>query len=266
MSIDLEILIAAALRAGYVIRSAAESKDFKTTKKSSHADLVTSIDKKVGVLLENLLSHWIPDAHIVNEESRYSTSDSRRTIYIDPIDGTINFVHGFSQYAISIGLWHDNEPVAGVVYNPVTDELFFGERNGGAFRNFIPIEVSTTQDIDSSLVATGWPYDQDLIHQNITNIKLLATEAREVRTIGSAALAVCMVASGVFDAYWESGLSSWDLAGAIPIALEAQATVSANGGGPFVLQDGDVIVANHKLHSALVQRIELNNRSKACNR
>ncbi len=265
MSIDLEVLIAAALRAGYVLRSAAQDRTFQTTKKSSHADLVTSTDKGVGLLLEKLLSQWMPDAHIINEESHYSAVDSRRTIYIDPIDGTLNFVHGFSQYAISLGLWQKNEPLAGVVYNPATDELFFAEKNGGAFRNFVPIRVSDTQTISSALVATGWPYDRDLIQQNIKNISSLATEAQEVRTIGSAALAVCMVASGVFDAYWESGLAAWDLAGAIPIALEASAIVSASGGTQFSLDAGDIVVANHELHSVIIQRIQSNNRSMACN-
>lgn len=242
-------LAAAALMGGRRINYHFRNKGFETGTKSSSADLVTSADREVQEMVIHFLSQLLPDVDIVAEETRNydgaaSVDRSTDQIYVDPIDGTMNFVHGYSEVAISIGYWRQGAPFAGVVFNPIRDELFTAVRGQGAYCNGEKISPSTTLSIADSLVGTGWPYEKIELDRAIATVRTLATNAREVRTIGCAALAVCYASAGIFDAFWEFRLAPWDLAGGIVIAQESGAAVLKPDGSPFDLKDGDVVVSN----------------------
>jgi myo-inositol-1(or 4)-monophosphatase len=253
----LSSLEAAALAGGAVLRREFFARSFETNSKTSHSDLVTSADHAVTAAVVPLVERLMPDVVMVAEEAAGPGSapcgDNR--VYIDPIDGTLNFVHGFPEVCVSLGYWEAGEPVIGVVYNPVRDQLFSGMRSRGAFLNGQPIHTASAERLEEGLVGTGWPYDHSLLGTALSDLGSVVGKVREVRTIGSAALGVCYVASGVFDAFWEHSLSPWDLAGAAVIALESGALVTRPDGSPFDLFRGDVLVANPAIHSLMAQRL-----------
>lgn len=255
-----EAIIAAALHGGRTVARAFASRRFDTEEKSSDSDLVTTIDREVGTRITELLERLLPEASIINEEADASHEQgphSDACIYIDPIDGTTNFVHGFGEVAVSIGYWEQGHPVAGVVYNPVHDDLFAAVKGSGATRNGKTIHASATTKISEALLGTGWPYARTEIPRTLESLTDLASESRELRTIGSAALAVCYVGAGVFDGFWEYRLSPWDLAAAILIASEAGATVTSPSGGPFELEHGEILVTNGHIHDQMLEHVAI---------
>lgn len=254
----LDALVTAALSGGRIIHELFASRNFRTSKKSSDSDLVTSVDQEVEHHITDLLSRLLPDALIVGEETveeedRLYAHSTTRKIFLDPLDGTTNFVHGYTEVAVSIALWENGVPVASVVYNPVEDQLFTASRGLGARRNGMLIETSTTKTISTSLVGSGWPYDQNSLGKTLSSLRLLAFEAREIRTLGSAALALCYTATGIFDAFIEYQLSPWDIAAGVLIAMEAGASVSSPDGSDFDLYSGDILVANPFIHQIMTQ-------------
>lgn len=230
----------------------------EATEKGSHASLVTEVDVEANKLIVRELQRRFSDATIVSEEGEVpEPSDS--TFYVDPIDGTMNFVHGVPDVAVSIGYYQDGHPVAGVVMNPITGTTFHAIQGGGAYRDFQCISPSSTDVLRRSLLASGWPYDKSMIAQTAQTLGRVCTEAREVRIIGSAALAVCHVASGVFDGFWESGLEPWDLAGSVAVAHEAGALVTDRNGEEFDISSGDIVVTNGRFHRSLIDVVNEQN-------
>jgi len=253
----LASLEAAALAGGAVLRREFFARSFETNSKTSHSDLVTSADHAVTATVVPLIERLIPHVAVVAEESVSAESApvGENKVYIDPIDGTLNFVHGFPEVCVSLGYWEAGRPTIGVVYNPIRDQLFSGVRSRGASLNGQPIHTASAERLEDGLVGTGWPYDHSLLSTALHDLGSVVGSVREVRTIGSAALGVCYVASGVFDAFWEHSLSPWDLAGAAVIALESGALVTRPDRAPFELYRGDVLVANPAIHSLMAQRL-----------
>lgn len=225
----------------------------------SDVDLVTQYDVAVEELVKAKLAEAFPDHTLVGEESSEGLTYPDKAIYIDPIDGTTNFVHGIPFCAISIGIWEAQEPVAGVVYNPVLEELFYAEKGKGATLNGDPIRVDTADTLTRSLIATGFPYtkiekgkDYAWVMQAMEN---LLPRTRDIRRLGSAAIDLCYVARGTFSGFYEINLKPWDVAAGILMVQEAGGTVSREDGGPYTLDHRIIVASNGIIHDALTAAV-----------
>lgn len=205
-------------------------KGFNSVKEVSYKgkiDLVTQFDVEVEKILIQELSFLLPEYGIVAEETAREASGKDKVIYIDPIDGTTNFVHGFPFCCISVGVYENGNGVYGVVYNPVMNELYTAEKGCGAYMNGAKIHASKKDSIAECLVATGFPYSS-VIEKPDNLLKILGkilSNTRGIRRAGSAALDLCYTAKGVFDAYYEYNLNPWDIAAGAVIASEAGACI-----------------------------------------
>jgi myo-inositol-1(or 4)-monophosphatase len=213
-------------------------------------DLVTEVDHLCEQLIVGRILDRFPRHHIVAEEGQqYSETDSSFRWYIDPLDGTVNYVHGYPCFCVSIGLEAEGEMVLGVVYDPVREEIFQATKGNGAFFNGEKISVSGTRDLGHSLLATGFPYDiRESQETNIDHFASFALASQGVRRGGSAALDLCYVAVGRLDGFWELKLSPWDLAAGIVMVREAGGRVSDFGEGPFRIDSGEVLATNGLIH------------------
>jgi myo-inositol-1(or 4)-monophosphatase len=254
MSQVLDVAIKAAREASIIVRA-----DFERPKEISYkgeVDVVTETDRRSEAVIVGRLSKSFPDHAIVAEEgSEVAAAGTKYCWYVDPLDGTANFVHGYPCVSISIGLLKDGEPIAAVVMNPVTGELFTAMKGEGAYHNGKPIRVSSVKRLAESLVATGFPTDQR--KKSRTNIDLyweFTLQSHGVRRDGSAALDLCSVACGRFDGFWEFGLKSWDTAAGILLVTEAGGVVTDMSGAPFH-PGGPGLMASNGLVHAEIQRV-----------
>jgi myo-inositol-1(or 4)-monophosphatase len=223
--------------------------------KSSDSDLVTDFDKKAETVIVRRLSEAFPDDAIIGEEGGGQTGASGRAWHVDPLDGTTNFAHGLPVFGTSIGLWHDGQPIAGVVTAPVLGWIFHGARGLGAFRGDQPIQVSEVDTLSRSLLGTGFPY-QPGVHDNVPEFAAFMRATQGVRRLGSAALDLCLVASGWLDGFWERNIRSWDLVAGAAIVLAAGGQVSDPDGGPFVAQTGCILASNGKIQAAMLDELK----------
>ncbi len=249
-----DIMIRAAEEAGAILRDYFSTQDFRITQKSMNADLVTEVDKKVQDIVIGVLSGEFPDIPIVAEEKE--NKKEATAFYVDPLDGTLNFAHGFPVFSVSIGYWENNEPKVGVVYNPISHEMYWAVDGEGAYLNNMKISVSSTSSLKNALLATGWPYNRESIALVVEYVKNALNSAQEVRSLGSAALECCYVARGALDGYWEWGLCPWDLAAGVVILKEAGATVTGIEGDEFSLDRGDIVCANPHIHEELLSMLK----------
>lgn len=220
-------------------------KNQETIEVKGHSNFVTSVDKASEKRLVDGLSALLPEAGFIAEEG---TSDKKGETYnwvIDPIDGTTNFIHGLSPYSISIALKRSNDIVLGVVYEIEHGELFSAIEDGPAFLNGQEIHVSKASTHNEALVVTGFPYyDFGLIDQYMQCLKFLWMNTRGVRRLGSAAIDLCYVACGRFDAFWEYGLHPWDVAAGAFIIQQAGGKVTDFEGRPDFFQNGNIVACN----------------------
>src|SRR5579862_7372197 len=217
------------------------------------ANLVTEADRKSETLIrERILSRW-PGHEILGEEQGLRGSGGDYRWYVDPLDGTTNFAHGFPVFCVSIGLEHKGQLVMGVVYDPTRDELFAAERGAGAFLNDKRIHVSSTRRLAESLVATGFPSHKRHKNPNIFFYHQITLRSHGVRRAGSAALDLCCVASGRFDGFWEFNLNPWDTAAGVLLVEEAGGTITRFDGSPFQLDSRETLASNGLIHEALLR-------------
>lgn len=220
-------------------------------------DLVTEYDVAIEKRLTELLQKEFPDFTVVGEESTKVMSYPDKAIYIDPIDGTTNFVHGLPFCAISIGVWEEGKPVAGVVYNPVLDECFSAQRGKGAYLNGEKIHVSNQSDFQQSLIATGFPYTKvekgEDYERVLRTLATLLPITRDIRRGGSASIDLCYVACGKFEAYYECNLKPWDVAAGILIVEEAGGKITDEKGGVYRLGNHIILSSNTLIHDFLVK-------------
>jgi myo-inositol-1(or 4)-monophosphatase len=245
----LEVLMEAAREGERAYRTVCGHGAVNIQAKSGRADLVTEVDLRVQEALVAFLGPRLSQAAIVAEEA--PAPSGGETLYLDPLDGTLNFVHGFGEHAISIGYWHAGRGVAGVVLKPSTGDLFTAEARTGAWCNGAPMRVSAAAALGDGLVATGWPYDRSRAEVALRQMRSLIARCQEIRILGSAALALCYVAAGVLDGFWEAGLGPWDMAAGAVIAEAAGARITAIGGEPFRLESGAILASNGVVHYAL---------------
>lgn len=195
-------------------------------------DFVTYVDQTAEKMLVERLKKIIIEAGFLTEEKTIQQTDKEFVWIIDPLDGTTNYIHGLSPYAISIGLKRDDEMVMGVVYEIMSNEMFYAWKNGGAWLNGYPISVSNVKTIKDSLIATGFPYtDFSQMNEYMNLFEYLMKNSHGLRRLGSAAIDLVYVACGRMDAFYEYGLNPWDVSAGGFIVKEAGGKVTDFWGG-----------------------------------
>jgi myo-inositol-1(or 4)-monophosphatase len=215
-------------------------------------DLVTEADRASEKLIVERLKSNFPSHAIVAEEGGGQEGSSEYRWYVDPLDGTTNFAHGFPAFNVTMGLERAGELIAGVVFDPIRNEMFTAERGAGAFLNQHRIQVSKVPDIESSLVATGFPSRKRHENVNVHFYYQLAMLSHGVRRAGSAALDLSYVACGRLDAFWEFGLNPWDIAAGVLLIREAGGTCSDMRGNPLKLRGPHILTDNTLLHQPML--------------
>lgn len=237
---------------GFLLRNAGGRKS--VTYKSSGIDIVTAMDRKSERIIVRKIAAAFPAHDIIGEEGTRRESRSPFRWYIDPIDGTTNYAHGFPVFCVSIGLEIDGRPEVGVVYNPNLGETFRAVRGGGAYRNSKKISVSRCADLGEGLLATGFPYDiKTNPDNNLDYFRSFAMSARAIRRAGSAALDLCYIACGAFDGFWEMKLKPWDYAAGALIAEEAGAIVTDFAGKRYANDGGEIVAGNKIIHRRMLR-------------
>ena len=224
--------------------------------KSEDINLVTEYDHRSEALIVARLAAAFPGDRIVAEEG--SEVDGQggggRVWYIDPLDGTTNFAHGFPLFSVSMGLVQDGRPVLGVVEAPAVGWSFSGSvLGGGASLNGRPITPSRIDRLGSSLLVTGFPYARNPLQTNLPEWTAFTAAAQGTRRLGSAALDLCFVACGWLDGYWERALHPWDLVGGAAIVLAAGGQVSDLDGTPFNGETGRILASNGLIHEQMMR-------------
>lgn len=253
----LAVASAAAREAGSILlRARGEVERVAATSKSSARDLVTAADVASEKAIVARLRAACPDHAIEAEEETRDAHDERPRWFVDPLDGTVNYVHGLPLYCVSIALWHGGVPLVGVVHAPSLGETWEAARGLGAWRDGMPVRCSSTADLGEAVVATGFPYRrQELPNPNVGNFNRFVLDVRGIRRCGSAALDLAWTAGGRFDAYWELHLSPHDIAAGGLLVLEAGGTVTDARGGAGWLRSGHIVAANPRLHPAVLARV-----------
>lgn len=206
--------------------------------------LVSYVDREAEKMLTEKLGELLPEAAFITEEDSVQNRESALQWIVDPLDGTTNFIAGIPHFSISIALKNEDRVVLGVVYNVMADDLYHAARGKGAFRNDQTIEVSRVERLDEAVIATGFPYNKNLINLRVRdNLIHYVTNARALRRLGSAALDLCFTAQGTFHLYYEHFLNAWDLAAGVLIVEEAGGTICDFSGGNAMLEKGEVIAA-----------------------
>ena len=246
----LEVAIDTAREAGALLL--AEFGRPKNITYKGEVDIVTESDRRSEAIVVGRLRRYFPQHEIVAEEgSGGPTGQARYRWHVDPLDGTTNFAHGYPCFAVSIGLLEDGEPIVGVVFNPVSDEMFTAERGEGAYLGHKRIHVSQIPTLATSLLVTGFPPDQRHQQTNIAYYAGFTLRSHGVRRDGSAALDMCSVAAGRFEGFWEFGLKSWDTAAGTLLVREAGGAVTDFSGKPFHPGDRELLATNGRVHSEM---------------
>ncbi len=255
-SSDLEVAIEAAARAATVVHEGFRTGVSAEWKGSVNP--VTEVDRRAE---EACLAHIRlerPDDSILAEEAGGALDLGGRTWIVDPLDGTVNFVHGLHAVAVSVALWEAGRPVVGVVIDAVRGERYTAARGGGAFADGRPMRVSSTGSLAGSLISTGFGYDRtDRADHYATVLGRVLGRVRGIRRIGSAALDLCWVADGRLDGHWEEQLKPWDLAAAALMVEEAGGVITNADGIGFSLETPTVIASNGSIHEELTSVLDL---------
>ncbi|MBX3509283.1 MAG: inositol monophosphatase [Parvibaculum sp.] len=250
---SMSVMVAAARKAARGLqRDFGEVENLQVSLKGP-ANFVTAADKKAEKVLFEELSKGRPGYGFLMEEGgEIEGADKTHRWIIDPLDGTTNFLHGIPVFAISIALEREGQLVAGLVYNPVTDEMFIAEKGQGAFLNDRRIRVAARRELGQAVVATGIPHLGRPEHPKfMAELGLVMNEVAGVRRMGSAALDLAYVAAGRFDAYWETNLAAWDIAAGIVLVREAGGFVSDMNGRDTMLATGGIVAGNEILSRKL---------------
>ena len=254
ISANLNIMIKASERASKIlIRDFGEVEKLQVSKKGP-SDFVTNSDLKTEKIIIDELQKAKPNYSIVSEENGIKNNkDKKNTWIIDPIDGTINFLHGIPHFAISVALKSKNEIISGIIFDPIKNEMFFAEKGNGAYLNNSRIRVSNKSDFKNSCLVTGGPKINSKKREFIfKEYQKISTDVNShVRKSGSAALDIAYVASGRYDGYWHREINYWDIAAGIILVKESGGFVESLNGGSFAEKKIDIIATNSKIHKEL---------------
>lgn len=252
----LEVAKLSALLGGKILYEGFQKAKTITFKSGVH-NIVTEYDIASEQAIIGFIKERFPNHEFLAEESGatdlQSTNDNVRWI-IDPLDGTVNFAHGIPIFSVSVGAEYNGEIVAGAIYQPILNELFYASKGNGAFMNDEVITVSSCSELDKSILVTGFPYN---VHSNpdhtMTHFNGLVNRGIPIRRLGSAAVDMAYVANGRFDGFWEVGLSPWDVAAGCIIIQEAGGSVTNYKGESFQLSDNTILCTNGNLHKEFVE-------------
>ena len=256
ITVDIARGAGAILREGYT--QIETQRDTVRIDYKGETDPVTEYDYRSEAFIVAALRQEFPYHAVVGEEGgTYVGVETRQgeslLWQVDPLDGTVNFAHGFPVFSVSLGLLHDGVPVVGVVYNPMSDELFSAVKGGGAHLNGRLIRVSRTPSLDRALLNTGFPYDRRTSAENNFDAFLRFQRAsQEVRRVGSAALDLCMVACGRMDGYWELKIKPHDISAGIIIVREAGGRVTDYASGDAMIAHNRIVASNGLIHSEML--------------
>ncbi|GIW29963.1 MAG: inositol monophosphatase [Meiothermus sp.] len=254
---DLRAYLQTALDAAYLakgIHQYYQEKGFTQSTKSTPTDLVTQADHESEAAIRELIASRHPDHVVLGEEQGQDKEGAFRWI-VDPLDGTVNYAHGFPFYAVSIGLEAHGEVVLGVVLDTARGELFTAIKGGGAYLNGRPIRVSTRSTLVGSLLATGFPYDVSKDTENLVYFQRALTKGLMVRRPGAAALDLAYVAAGRLDGFWEVKLNPWDVAAGWLIVSEAGGRITGLQGEDYRLGNRYLVASNGLIHESLLDTI-----------
>ncbi len=250
----LNIAVKAARLAGTIIVRNLEQLDKIPIYEKGKNDFVTHVDRAAESAIIDTIQKAYPDHSILGEESGYHPGNEF-TWVIDPLDGTSNYIHGFPQFAVSIAIKQKGHIEHGVIYDPLSQDLYTASRGGGAQLNNRRIRVSSRESLQGSLIGSAYSgYDREGNAQELSHIKIFDTlfkQGADLRNIGSAALNLCYVASGRLDGFWESDLKEWDIAAGVIIVREAGGFVSDYNGENGFLESGNIIAGTRKVYSEL---------------
>jgi myo-inositol-1(or 4)-monophosphatase len=245
-----------------LIRDFGEIEHLQVSRKGP-ADFVSAADLRVERILREELSKARPGWALVTEEKGGAIPDDREDVWIaDPIDGTTNFLHGIPHFCVTIAHWRRGEIVAGIIYQPIGDELFWAEKGMGAYHNRRRIRVSARQNLADAVIATGLPFKGKPKHPRyMETLAAVTPEVAGIRRFGAAALDLAWVAAGRLDAYWERNLSPWDVAAGIALVREAGGFVTDLDGRDDMLKTGDILAGNEAIHRELLQVLKQSSRT-----
>lgn len=217
-------------------------------------NIVTEADCISQEYIKKSIREKYSEHNILSEEDLEIKSSNPFRWIIDPLDGTTNFAHGLPIFAVSIAVEYKGEIFAGVVYNPISKELFWAEKGEGAFLGKKRIKVSETNILSKALLATGFPYDiREDANNNLDHFSKFALRAQAIRRLGAAALDLCYVACGRFDGFWELKLFPWDVAAGILIVEEAGGKVTDFKGLPTNIYSREIVASNGKIHDEMIE-------------
>lgn len=254
MNPHINMAMRAALRAGQIIVRAFDRVDTLTVEQKRKNDLVSEVDRHAEAAIIDILHKAYPEHGILAEESGVVFEDGGAGSWIiDPLDGTLNFLHGIPHFAVSIAFTRRGQLEHGVIVDPIRNEEFIASRGQGARLNGKRVRVTDTRSLHSAVLATGIPpgeVERDL-DGYLHTFGAFTRSARSVRRAGSAALDLAYVAAGRYDGFWEPGLAEWDIAAGALMVIEAGGLISDLGGGEAWLATGNVLAANPRIHRAM---------------
>jgi len=255
----LYVAVRAARRAGDMIARAYDERDRLKISQKSDRDYVTDVDKRAETLIVREIAHHYPDHGIVAEEMDARIHpDAPIQWYIDPLDGTTNFIHGYPHFAVSIAAFKNGKPMLAVIHDPIRDETFEARNGGGAFLNRRRLRVSEEKRLEHALFASGLPsYQRNTIDVFQSRMDVCMRAMDGYRRGGSAALDMAYIAAGRLDVYWGAGLQSWDIAAGQLLVQEAGGLVTSLDGASLDLEQGDVLAANPYLHPLLIRLLKV---------
>lgn len=257
-SANLNVMRSAVEKAGRALRrDFGEIENLQVSKKGP-GDFVTNADLRAEKILFEELSEARPGyGFLMEEKGEIGGSDKTHRFIIDPLDGTTNFMHGIPHFAISVALEREGTLVAGVIYNPITDEIFFGERGQGAFGPSGRLRVAGRSKLSEAVLACGAPHGERAGRDEfMAETEALLPNIAGLRRFGAASLDLAYVAAGRFDAFWERGLAPWDMAAGIVLVREAGGLVSDTTNRQKMLESGNIVTGNEAMHAALLQNLQ----------
>lgn len=223
-----------------------------------NVNIVTSADLAVQAFIIDALKKKYPSHAFLAEEKDFGVQAYTYRWILDPIDGTSNFANNLPHYCISLALEEKGSVIIGIVYNPVTSELFVAEQGEGAVLNGKKIMVSKKENMKDCLVATGFPYDRtEGTFNNLANLKRMVFAARCPRVMGAAALDLCYLACGRIDGFWEMGIHPWDHAAASLIVREAGGMITSMDGSPYTITAQHIVASNGWIHKKILSLVEV---------
>jgi myo-inositol-1(or 4)-monophosphatase len=260
-SADINVMVRAAEKAGRaLVRDFGEVEQLQVSRKGP-ADFVSTADIKAERIVRRELEKVRPDYGFLMEEGGViKGADASSRWIVDPLDGTTNFLHGLPHFAVSIGLERNGEVVAGVIYDPIKDEIFWAEKGQGAYIGDRRMRVSGGGRLVDSLMATGIPFkgrDEGEGHERfLRQLAAMMSETSGVRRFGAAALDIAYVAAGRYDGFWETGISAWDVAAGVIMVREAGGYISQIDGRPHKLDSPTILASNDRLYTEIVKLLK----------